>query len=113
MAETRVEASDNAIPDLKAQLVSGQGEHVEQIAAEVEVNEHQQTVFGAIKHRPWAFAWCIYAIWVLLLTSYDNQAGGIVVSIPQFRMDFGSAYAGDYVLPAKWQSAYSGAPVAS
>ena len=50
---------------------------------------------------------------VLTLSSYDNQAGGIFLSIPQFRKEFGFAYHGNYVLPANWQSAYSGGPTTS
>jgi SP family general alpha glucoside:H+ symporter-like MFS transporter len=72
-----------------------------------------QTPFEAIKSHPRELLWCLYALFVLVLSSFDNQAGGVVLSIPQFRKDFGSAYNGDYVLSAKWQSAYSGAPVLS
>lgn len=90
-----------------------EGEHLEKVGHEADAEAHQETIFQAIKRRPKAFLWCLYAIWVLLLTSYDNQAGGVVIGIPAFRKDFGTAFNGDYVLPAKWQSAYSGAPVAS
>ena len=57
--------------------------------------------------------WCLYAIFILVLGGFDNQAGGAVLSIPEFRKDFGSPYEGNYVLPAVWQSAYSGGPVLS
>ncbi|THZ53484.1 MFS hexose transporter [Aureobasidium pullulans] len=67
----------------------------------------------ATKRHPRELLWCIYAIFVLVLSSFDNQAGGVVLSIPQFRKDFGSPYNGNYVLSAEWQSAYSGAPVLS
>lgn len=81
---------------------------------DIELNSSRvQTSFQAIKHRPRELLWCIYAIFVLLLSSFDNQAGGVVLSIPQFRKDFGSPYDGGYVLSAAWQSAYSGAPVLS
>ncbi|KAI1342850.1 MFS hexose transporter [Xylariaceae sp. FL0016] len=66
-----------------------------------------------IKTNSWPLVWCVYAIGVLVLSSFDNQAGSAVLGIPQFRKDFGHPYEGDYVLPAEWQSAYSGAPVAS
>jgi SP family general alpha glucoside:H+ symporter-like MFS transporter len=88
-------------------------EHIEQIGHAATAEEHKETALQAIKSQPWAFIWCIYAIYVLILTSFDNQAGGAILGIPQFRKDFGNAYQGDYVLPANWQSAYSGAPVAS
>ncbi|CCF33005.1 MFS hexose transporter [Colletotrichum higginsianum] len=97
----------------KDDIAAAKGEHVEEIGHAVTVEDHEQTVFQAIRTQPWAFAWCLYAIYVLILTSFDNQAGGTVIGIPQFRKDFGSFFEGDYVLPAKWQSAYSGAPVAS
>jgi len=74
-------------------------------------NPSAQTPFQAIRHHPREFLWCLYAIFVLVISSFDNQAGGVVLSIPQFRKDFGSLYNGNYVLSAEWQSAYSGAPV--
>lgn len=33
----------------------------------------------------------------------EGTAGSIVVSIVQFRKDFGKPYKGDYVLDANWQ----------
>jgi SP family general alpha glucoside:H+ symporter-like MFS transporter len=75
--------------------------------------DHEITKWAAIKQNPKAFGWCLFAVWTTLLVSFENQASGIVISIPAFRKDFGSFYEGDYVLDAKWQSAFSGAPVAS
>ncbi|KAI5270839.1 MFS hexose transporter [Aureobasidium subglaciale] len=72
-----------------------------------------QTPVQALKDHPRELLWCLYTIFVLVLSSFDNQAGGVVLSIPQFRKDFGSPYNGNYVLSAEWQSAYSGAPVLS
>ena len=74
---------------------------------------HKETAFQAITRHPRTLFWCIYALWVLTLSSYDSQAGGIFLAVPQFRKDFGFAYDGNYVLPAQWQSAYSGGPSAS
>ncbi|KAK5199007.1 hypothetical protein LTR92_001478 [Exophiala xenobiotica] len=75
--------------------------------------DHQLSKIQAIKQNPRAFLWCLYAVWTVLLVSYENQASGNILGIPQFRKDFGSFYGGNYVLSAKWQSAFSGAPVAS
>lgn len=57
-------------------------------------------------------------VWVVLLVSFENQAAGNVIGIPEFRKDFGYKFTGpdgevSYVLDAKWQSAFQGAPVAS
>lgn len=74
---------------------------------------HDETVLVALKKHPWTVAWCVYGIWILLLCAFDNTTGGSVVSIPWFRHDYGYAFEGDYVLPANWQSAYSGGPAAA
>ncbi|KAJ6015316.1 hypothetical protein N7540_009907 [Penicillium herquei] len=75
--------------------------------------DHELNKWQSVKKYPWTFAWCIYAVWCILLVSFENQAASNVTSIPEFRKDFGSYYEGSYVLDAKWQSAFSGAPVAS
>lgn len=75
--------------------------------------DHHLSKREAIRRQPLAFAWCIFAVWTTLLVSFENQASGTVIGIPQFRKDFGNLYNGDYVIPANWQSAFSGAPVAS
>jgi MFS transporter, SP family, general alpha glucoside:H+ symporter len=75
--------------------------------------QHELGKIESLKRYPWASLWCIYAVWCVLLVSFENQASGNILSIPEFRKDFGSVFEGDYVLPTKWQSAFSGAPVAS
>ncbi|KAF0318188.1 MFS hexose transporter [Colletotrichum asianum] len=113
MAEHNLEASKTPIVAEKDDIAAAKGEHVEEIGHAATAEDHVETPLQAIKNQPWAFLWCVYAIYVLILTSFDNQAGGSILSIPEFRKDFGNEFNSDYVLPAKWQSAYSGAPVAS
>lgn len=73
----------------------------------------EETVLQTIKREPWAVIWCCYAIWIVLVVAFDFAAPSAILGVPEFRKDFGYFYQGGYVLPAKWQSAYSGAPVAS
>ncbi|GKT51167.1 maltose permease MAL31 [Colletotrichum spaethianum] len=75
--------------------------------------EHEVGKIESFRKYPKASFWCIYAVWCVLVLSFENQAGGSILSIPEFRKDFGHLYEGDYVLDAKWQSAFNGAPVAS
>ncbi|KAL4806577.1 general substrate transporter [Aspergillus unguis] len=75
--------------------------------------DHELGKWDSLKKHPWIFAWCLYAVWCILLVSFENQASGNVTSIPQFRQDFGSYYDNNYVLETKWQSAFNGGPVAS
>ncbi|CAK7200300.1 hypothetical protein SEUCBS139899_002991 [Sporothrix eucalyptigena] len=87
-----------------------------EIALEEDVERLQpnkETVMQTIRKNPKTVLWCAYALLVLTLSSYDNQAGGVFLSIPAFRKDFGYKFEGDYVLYAKWQSAYTGGPCAS
>lgn len=78
--------------------------------------DHNATIWQTIWQNPWACFWCIYACWTIILVAFETQASGAVVGIPQFRADFGFEFpkgSGEYVLPAGWQSAFSGAPSAS
>ena len=72
-----------------------------------------QPLFATLRRYKWAIAWCLYMLWCVLANNYAKTAGQSVLGIPQFRKDFGSAYHGGYVLSAKWQSAYYGAPQAA
>lgn len=74
--------------------------------------DHEDGKWQAIRRNPYAFAWCMFAVWITLLVSYENQAAGTVLGIPQFRKDFGHYFEGNYVIDAKWQSAFSGTPTA-
>lgn len=76
-------------------------------------DEHDVGKLASFRLYPRACFWCFYAVWCTLLVSFENQASGNILSIPEFRKDFGTFFQGSYVLPAEWQSAFSGAPVAS
>ncbi|RDW73244.1 hypothetical protein BP6252_07151 [Coleophoma cylindrospora] len=90
-------------------------EHGDKVNAAHLANEEEKALskWATIKQNPYAFGWAVYAVWTTLLVSFENNASGTVISIPQFRKDFGTFYQGSYVIPANWQSAFSGAPVAS
>lgn len=89
----------------------------QQVAAHAtDFDDHDATVWQTIVRNPWAVFWSLYACWTIILVAFETQASGSVVGIPQFRKDFGFEYpegSGKYVLPAAWQSAFSGAPSAS
>lgn len=44
-----------------------------------------------------------------LLWGYDAQVSGGTLSIPAFRRDFGYEFDDNWVLPARWQSAFNSA----
>ncbi|OAP60823.1 hypothetical protein AYL99_05825 [Fonsecaea erecta] len=88
-------------------------EYEDRLARIANQEDRSQSRLQAIRKNPWAFAWCLYAVWTILLVSVEDQASYNVLSIPQFRKDFGSSFEGNYVLAASWQSAFSGAPIAT
>jgi hypothetical protein len=80
--------------------------------------DHEVGKLASFRKYPWACAWSIYMVWVVLLVSFENQAAGNVIGIPEFRKDFGHQFTSEdgsvsYVVDAQWQSAFQGAPVAS
>ncbi|KAH8655328.1 general substrate transporter [Xylariales sp. PMI_506] len=75
--------------------------------------EHELGKIQSFKRYPLACAWSLFAVWTVLLVSFENQASGSILSIPKFRQDFGYLYGSSYVLHANWQSAFTGAPLAS
>ena len=48
-------------------------------------------------------------LYTVIMWGYDGLSGGIVLSMIQFRMDYGHPYMGDFVIPAKWQLAFTAA----
>lgn len=42
--------------------------------------------------------WSLYPVWCVLLVSFENQAAGNILGVPQFRKDLSSIYDGDYAL---------------
>ncbi|TEA12420.1 Maltose permease MAL31 [Colletotrichum sidae] len=103
---------------LDAEKVDSHAKHVEldndaRLAHATDQEDHETGILESFTRYPWACAWCVYACWTIILLSFDVQAAGSVVGIPEFRKDFGYEYNGEYVLHAEWQSAFSGAPVAS
>ncbi|KIW31898.1 uncharacterized protein PV07_03486 [Cladophialophora immunda] len=88
-------------------------EYEDRLARIANREDHSRSRLQAIRKNPWAFGWCLYAVWTILLVSVEDQASYNVLSIPEFRKDFGSSFGGNYVLAASWQSAFSGAPIAT
>lgn len=87
--------------------------HVTEQGHASQQEDHNMTKLQSIKKNPLNVFWMLFGVWTLIVISFDNQAGGMVVSIPEFRKDYGHAYEDGYVIDANWQSAFSGGPTAS
>lgn len=75
--------------------------------------EHATGVLMAVRKNPALVGWCFFSVFTCLLVSFENQAAGLVLSVPRFRQDFGYKFGDEYVLDAAWQSAFFGGPIAS
>ena len=98
--------------------MSSTSSEVSQLAHLANAEDHDVGKLASFRKYPLACVWSIYAVWVVLLVSFENQASGNVIGIPEFRKDFGHAYTAEdgtttYIIDAKWQSAFQGAPIAS
>ncbi|KAL3483540.1 general substrate transporter [Aspergillus germanicus] len=73
--------------------------------------ERQRTlsVKDAMKESWKAVAWCGYMLFICVMFGYDSLAGSNVVSIAEFRKDFGYLYGDEYVVSADWQLGFQAA----
>jgi hypothetical protein len=118
--------SDMIVVEINEHMPSTNGtedaDSASQLGLMASAEDHNMGKLASFRKYPWACTWCIYAVWVVLLVSFENQAAGNVIGIPEFRKDFGREFVAEhgegevevtYVIDAIWQSAFQGAPVAS
>jgi MFS transporter, SP family, general alpha glucoside:H+ symporter len=106
--------ADVALHGVDTKTKEQHSEHVDEELNDIaNSEEHELGFFATIRKRPKLFAWCLWAVFTCLNVSFENQAAGIVLSIPEFRKDFGHYYEGDYELYTNWQSAFYGGPLAA
>ncbi|KAG9311602.1 general substrate transporter [Chiua virens] len=77
------------------------------LLAQVAATDHALTPLQAMRIYWRAFGWCIFMCIGALLWGYDAQVAGGLLSVPQFRADFGYETPSGPVLPASWQSAFN------
>ena len=99
-----------SLSSLEKQVVEPDLDDIEKVARAQQKLEHGYTRWQAIKLYPRAALYILILVWGMITVGFENQASGIVLSIPTFRKDFGHYYEGAYVLEGKWQSAISGGP---
>jgi hypothetical protein len=80
-----------------------------QVLKDFETRERSMSRKEAIKAHWKAIIWCLYMFYTCIMFGFDSLAGGVVVSMPEFRKDFGTPYAGDYVVDANWQLGFQAA----
>ncbi|KAK9430725.1 hypothetical protein V1505DRAFT_415114 [Lipomyces doorenjongii] len=67
--------------------------------SEEALEDHELSKWQAIRQHSLAFAWCLFAIWTILLVSFENQALGNILGIPEFRKDFSYYFDGEWISP--------------
>lgn len=72
--------------DAKTDALNSHLENINEQAGRIANQEdHELTAIQALKKNPKTVIWCAYAIWLLVLNSFENQAGGTALGIPEFR----------------------------
>uniref|UniRef100_A0A8H7NHZ6 Major facilitator superfamily (MFS) profile domain-containing protein n=1 Tax=Bionectria ochroleuca TaxID=29856 RepID=A0A8H7NHZ6_BIOOC len=61
-------------------------------AARFEHRQHSLSRVEAIKENKLPLAWCMYMFFICVAWGFDGLAGGVVVSIAEFRKDYGKPY---------------------
>jgi MFS transporter, SP family, general alpha glucoside:H+ symporter len=108
-------ATDNVEVEKQAATASHTEANRDELANLIEQEDHETSKLRCIRRNPWAFFWACYGAWQIMLLAYENNAAGLVTGIPRFRCDFGypTEEGGRCVLPAAWQAAHSGGPIAA
>ncbi|KAG7144105.1 Alpha-glucosides permease MPH3 like protein [Verticillium longisporum] len=88
-------------------------EVTDQLARLANQDEHDIGKRESFRRFPKSCLWCLYAVFLVLLGSFENQAAGVILGIPKFREDFGHQFNDEHVIDASWQAAFSGAPIAT
>jgi len=104
-----------SLHDLEKKDQASTQENIEEVNSghSLEEEEHRTGKWTAVKQNPKAVVWCVFGVWVIVLTSFENLASSVVLGIPEFRKDFGHPFQDNYILDTIWQSAISGGPVAT
>ncbi|KAH6686402.1 general substrate transporter [Plectosphaerella plurivora] len=77
--------------------------------ARFQKHQHSMTVKEALKENWKPLIWCGYMFFVCIMYGYDALAGSVVISILEFRKDFGFRYGDEYVVSAAWQLGFQAA----
>lgn len=107
-SNTKTITEDESIDMSDGNILSDQ----KQVALAQQDLDHRLTKWQAVKAYPQACIYILILVWSLITVGYENQASGIVLSVPTFRRDFGYAVVSDgetqYTLDPQWQSAITG-----
>ncbi|CAK7210132.1 hypothetical protein SBRCBS47491_000667 [Sporothrix bragantina] len=106
-AENKVTAKIGAVTSVEQ--LEDSTHDMSSLADSFDNRELAQNWRSALWHNPKAIAWSCYMLFTVVSWGYDGLCSGIVISLPQFRADYGTYYEGEYVIPAKWQLAFTAA----
>lgn len=80
----------------------------EQLARNFNTAQLNETWKEALSRNPKALMWCCYSLFTCVMWGYDGLASNIVLSIPQFRQDYGKPFGKQYTISPLWQLGLAG-----
>ncbi|KHJ30880.1 putative maltose permease [Erysiphe necator] len=93
--------------DFKTGLENGDFKR-EQLARNFNTAQLNETWKEALRKNPKALMWCAYSLFTCVMWGYDGLASNIVLSIPQFRQDYGKPFKDQYTISPLWQLGLAG-----
>ncbi|CAK7217009.1 hypothetical protein SCUCBS95973_003006 [Sporothrix curviconia] len=132
MASTEINVSDKIGAVATVDQLEEPTNDMATLAENFDSRELAQTWRSALWSNPKAVAWIVqpgipdypgfrvdvlpcpgkislYMLFTVVSWGYDGLCSGVVIALPQFREDYGTYYEGEYVIPAKWQLAFTAA----
>ena len=77
----------------------------------VQQQEHNRSYWRTLRSDPKLLFWIGVMLWTMGVRGFENQAGGAVLGIPEFKQRFGEPLEGadgQYFIATNWQSAIAG-----
>lgn len=77
----------------------------------IQQQEHNRTYWQTLRSDPKLLFWIGVMLWTMGVRGFENQAGGSLIGITEFKKRFGapeSGLDGEYFISTSWQSAISG-----
>ncbi|KAI1000344.1 hypothetical protein K3495_g7851 [Podosphaera aphanis] len=93
--------------DIKANLRKDLSEKTH-LAKIYNAAQQTETWKEAIRNNPKALLWCCYSLFTCVMWGYDGLASNIILSIPQFRQDYGKPFGDQYTIAPIWQLGLAG-----
>ncbi|TPX17701.1 uncharacterized protein E0L32_002802 [Thyridium curvatum] len=90
-----------------AELTASHPSPKEALASDAIQQEHELTLASVFQNHKKIIWWCFFWAMAAVGWGFDAQINGAMISVAEFRKDFGYVKDGEAILPASWQTAFN------